>query len=392
MIHRPGRAVWIVLDGVGVGELPDAGDYGDRGASTLPHVAAACGGLALPNLGRLGLGHLAAIPGVPPDSAPQGAFGRMRECAAGKDSISGHWELAGVTLKIPFATYPDGFPAGLLDGFAALAGKPPLGNISSSGTAILEQFGAEHLRTGRPILYTSVDSVFQVAAHIEVMSEAALCGLCQSARELCDHYRIGRVIARPFQGDPAAGFSRTAGRRDFPMPPPVPTLLDRLSAAGVAVWSVGKLADLFAGRGIARKVSTGDNLEGMARILEVWPALPSPGLVAANLIDFDMIYGHRQDARGFGRALEVFDAWLPALQQAMRADDLLLISADHGCDPSTPGTDHTREYVPILAWRPGLEEGVPLGERQSFADLGATLAEFFGVDFCEGTSFFHKLR
>ena len=316
----------------------------------------------------------------------------MRECAAGKDSISGHWELAGVTLKTPFATYPDGFPIGLLDGFAALAGKPPLGNISSSGTAILEQFGAEHLHTGRPILYTSVDSVFQIAAHVEVMSETALYGLCQAARELCDDYRIGRVIARPFQGDPVTGFRRTAGRRDFPMPPPAPTLLDRLSAAGVTVWSVGKLADLFAGRGIARKVSTGDNFDGMARILEVWSNLPAPGLVAANLIDFDMVYGHRQDALGFGRALEAFDAWLPALQREMSADDLLLICADHGCDPSTPGTDHTREYVPVLAWRPGLRTGVPLGERHSFADLGATLAEFFGVECREGTSFFGEFR
>lgn len=392
MTRRSGRAVWIVLDGVGIGALPDAVEYGDGGAATLPHVASACGGLTLPHLSRLGLGHLAAITGVSPDPSPQGAFGRMRERAAGKDSISGHWELAGVTLDEAFATYPQGFPEELVASFAALAGSSPLGNIAASGTAILDLYGAEHLRSGRPILYTSVDSVFQVAAHVEVLSESALYRLCAGARQLCDRYRIGRVIARPFQGDPLQGFHRTAGRKDFPMPPPAPTLLDRLAAAGVTVWSVGKLADLFAGRGIARSVPTGNNAEGMMQILDAWQQLPTPGLLAANLIDFDMIYGHRCDAHGFGRALEAFDAWLPELQARLGEDDLLLICADHGCDPLTPGTDHTREYVPVLAWRPGLAQGVPLGERQGFADLGATLAEFFNVEIAEGCGFFGALR
>lgn len=391
MMRPSGRAVWIVLDGVGVGALPDAADYGDETAATLPHVAAACGGLNLPNLGRLGLGNLADIAGVPPEPSPHGAYGRMCERAAGKDSISGHWELAGVPLDEPFATYPQGFPAELVAEFAKLAGVPPLGNVAASGTAILERFGAEHLQSHRPILYTSVDSVFQVAAHTDVLSEADLYRLCLGARELCDRYRIGRVIARPFQGDPAGGFSRTSGRKDFPMPAPAPTLLDRLAAAGVAVWSVGKLADLFAGRGIARVMPTGDNAEGMARILEAWRELPAPGLIAANLIDFDMIHGHRKDASGFGRALEAFDAWLPQLQALLGEKDLLLICADHGCDPLTPGTDHSREYVPVLAWRPGLGQGGALGERQSFADLGATLAEFFGVNLSAGISFYGAL-
>jgi phosphopentomutase len=391
MIGKAGKAVWIVLDGVGVGALPDAGCYGDEGAATLPHVAAACGGLALPNLQLLGLGHLAEIPGVPPAPNPRGAFGRMRQRAAGKDSISGHWETMGVLLAEPFATFPHGFPGDLVERFAALAGCLPLGNVAASGTAILDCYGAEHLRTGQPIVYTSVDSVFQIAAHEDVFPADRLYALCQQVRSLVDEYRIGRVIARPFCGDPVSGFRRTDGRRDFPSPPPEPTLLERLSTAGVAVWGVGKLADLFAGRGIARQVATRDNDEGMARIVDAFAELPSPGLLAANLIDFDMIYGHRQDAVGFGRALRDFDAWLPQLQRLLDDGDLLLISADHGCDPLTPGTDHTREYVPVLAWQPGLREARPLGVRESFADLGATLAEFFAIGLPEGVSFLGEM-
>jgi phosphopentomutase len=392
MTRATGRAVWIVLDGVGLGALPDAAAYGDAGAATLPHVATACGGLALPNLQRLGLGQLAAITGVPPHPAPCGAFGRMREAAAGKDSISGHWEMAGVTLDEPLATYPQGFPAALLERFAAAAGCLPLGNVAASGTAILDRYGAEHLQTGRPIVYTSVDSVLQIAAHEAVLPPGALYRLCRQVRVLADSYGIGRVIARPFTGDPAGGFRRTGGRKDFPMPPPRATLFDCLEQAQIPVWAVGKLADLFAGRGIARQLPTRDNREGMVRILEAYGELPGSGLVAANLIDFDMIYGHRQDAVGFGQALEAFDAWLPQLQTLLTDDDLLLIAADHGCDPLTAGTDHTREYVPVLGWRPGLQAARPLGERSSFADLGATLADFFGVPVTTGVSFLGEVR
>ena len=391
MTRGQGRAVWIVLDGVGLGALPDAAAYGDEDAATLPHVAAACGGLSLPNLQRLGLGNLADIAGVPPIPAPCGAFGRMREQAAGKDSISGHWEMAGVTLAEPFATFPQGFPPDLIAQFAEVAGCLPLGNVGSSGTSILGRYGAEHLRTGRPIVYTSVDSVFQIAAHEQVLPPDDLYRLCRQVRTLVDAWRIGRVIARPFTGTLASGFRRTPGRKDFPAPPPCPTLLDRLTEAGIPVWAVGKLADLFAGRGIARQLPTRDNPDGMARIIETWAELPVPALLAANLIDFDMIYGHRQDAPGFGRAMAAFDTWLPQLQAELTGDDLLLISADHGCDPLTPGTDHTREYVPVLAWRPGLNEARPLGERTTFADLGATLAEYFGVVLPEGTSFLGEL-
>ena len=387
-----GRAVWIVLDGVGIGALPDAADYGDADAATLPHVAAACGGLTLPNLRRLGLGHLAAIAGVPPDPEPCGAFGRMLEQAAGKDSISGHWEMAGVTLREPFATFPSGFPPELIEAFAGLSGCLPLGNVAASGTSILKEFGAEHLRSGRPIVYTSVDSVFQIAAHEEVLAPEELYRLCHLTRTLVDSWQIGRVIARPFCGDSGEGFRRTAGRKDFPLAPPRPTLLDRLTAVGIPVWAVGKLADLFAGRGIARQLPTRDNEEGMVRVLEALGEMSGPGLLAVNLIDFDMVYGHRQDAIGFGRALEAFDSWLPHLQSVLAKDDLLLISADHGCDPLTPGTDHTREAVPVLAWRPGLCAAIPLGERSTFADLGATLAEHFGITLEEGTSFLPDFR
>ncbi len=392
MRRRSGRAVWIVLDGVGVGAQPDAELYGDAGAATLPHVAAACGGLALPNLQRLGLGNLATIAGVPPEPGAKSGYGRMVAQAAGKDSISGHWEMAGVTLAEPFAVFPEGFPAELIGRFARLAGCPPLGNLPASGTAVLDRFGAEHLRTGRPIVYTSVDSVFQIAAHEAIIPAAELYQLCRNTRALADEYRIGRVIARPFTGDPINGFTRTPGRKDFPIPPLRATLLDRLTAARIPVWTVGKLADLFAARGIARQVPTCDNAEGMACILKLFAAIPSPGLLAANLIDFDMLFGHRQDADGFGRALEDFDAWLPELQVRLGDHDLLLISADHGCDPLTPGTDHTREYVPVLGWRPGLRENCPLGERSSFADLGATLADYFGVTAVAGRSFLQELR
>jgi phosphopentomutase len=392
MTHRTGKAIWIVLDGVGLGALADAAAYGDADAATLPHVAAACGGLFLPNLQRLGLGHLATIAGVPPDPSPLGGFGRMAEMAAGKDSISGHWEMAGVILTEPFATFPQGFPAELIDRFAEAAGCLPLGNVAASGTAILDLYGAEHLRSGRPIVYTSVDSVFQIAAHEAILPGDELYRLCQRVRSLADGYRIGRVIARPFTGDPQTGFSRTPGRRDFPMPPPRPTLFDHLTQADIPVWAVGKLADLFAGRGIARHVPTRDNTDGMARILEVWRVLPEPGLLAANLIDFDMHYGHRQDAAGFGRALEAFDDWLPKLQSLLKGDDLLLIAADHGCDPLTPGTDHTREYVPVLAWHPGMQAARPLGERSTFADLGATVADFFGVTVPAGKGFLQEIQ
>ncbi len=374
-----GRVVWIVLDGVGLGALPDAKDYGDEGAATLPHVAAVCGGLSLPNLQRLGIGNLAAIEGVPPVANPCGVYGRLAECSVGKDSVVGHWELAGVVLAEPFATYPQGFPEELVTAFAEIAGVQPLGNVPASGISILKEYGAEHVKTGRPILYTSVDSVFQVAAHEEVLPPEELYKLCQAAKPLVDEYNIARVIARPFVGSEQKGFRRTPHRKDFPTPPPQPTLLECLTAKGHMVSAVGKIYDLFAGRGVSRSTTTDDNADGMRKTLEELTALDKKGLLMVNLIDFDMAYGHRKDAIGFGRALEEFDAWLPQLYEKMQTDDLLVISADHGCDPTTQGADHTREYVPVLLWSKSMPFGANLGDRQSFADLGATLAAYFSV-------------
>jgi len=378
MTMKRGRVIWIVLDGVGLEAAPDAKSYGDEGAATLPHVATACGGLSLPNLGALGLGNLAAIQGVPPLENPRGAYARLAERSAGKDSIIGHWELAGVVLDRPFATYPQGFPEKLVAEFAEIAGAWPLGNVSASGISILNEYGDEHVRTGRPILYTSVDSVFQVAAHEEVLPPAELYQLCRGARRLVDSYDIARVIARPFVGNVRDGFRRSPRRKDFPTPPPQATLLECLTAQGYTVAAVGKISDLFAGRGISCSTTTEDNADGMDKILTSLAGLDS-GLVMANLIDFDMVYGHRNDAAGFGLALEEFDAWLPRLYEAMHPEDILVVSADHGCDPTTAGTDHSREYVPLLIWSKSMQKGIPLGDRQSFADVAATLAAYFSV-------------
>ena len=373
-----GRVVWIVLDGVGLEALPDAKDYGDEGAATLPHVASACGGLHLPNLQKLGLGNLADIEGVPSLEKPCGAYGRLAERSAGKDSIVGHWELAGVVVDKPFATYPQGFPEQLVKAFAEIAGVQPLGNVPASGISVLKSYGAEHVRTGRPILYTSVDSVFQIADHEEVLPPQKLYELCQASRHLVDKYDIARVIARPFAGNEIDGFHRTSRRKDFPFPSPQVTLLECLTSQDYTVLSVGKICDLFAGRGVSRSTKTIDNADGMSKVLTGLAALDK-GLLMVNLIDFDMIYGHRKDAAGFGRALEEFDAWLPQLYKNMQPEDLLVICADHGCDPTTPGADHTREYVPVLVWSKSMQAGINLGDRQSFADVGATLAAYFKV-------------
>ncbi len=386
------RAVWIVLDGVGLGALPDAKDYGDEDAATLPHVAKACGGLNLPNLQRLGMGNLTDIEGVPPLAKPSGAYGRLAERSAGKDSIVGHWELAGVVLDQPFATYPQGFPEKLVAAFAKIAGVQPLGNVPAGGISVLKEYGAEHVKTARPILYTSVDSVFQIAAHEEVIPPENLYKLCQAAKTLTDEYNIARVIARPFTGSEQKGFRRTPRRRDFPTPPPQTTLLECLTTKGYTVSAVGKIHDLFAGRGISHSTTTVDNADGMSETLTALDALDK-GLLMVNLIDFDMAYGHRNDVVGFGRALEEFDAWLPQLYGRMRPDDLLVISADHGCDPTTPGSDHTREYVPALVWSKSMQAGTELGDRQSFADLAATLAAYFTVSgVVSGESFIDELR
>jgi phosphopentomutase len=380
------RIVLIVLDGVGIGALPDAADYGDAGANTLQHVAEACGGLALPNLQRLGLGNLLPVMGVPPAAVPAAGYGRMAEISCGKDSTTGHWELAGIHQTHPFAVFPHGFPPEIIDEFARRTDLQPLGNCAASGTDILRQLGEEHIRTGRPIVYTSVDSVFQIAAHEEVIPVARLYELCQVARDILNPYRVVRVIARPFVGSARDGYQRTARRHDFSMPPNAETVLDRFRSTGLEVVGVGKISDLFAGRGITKALLTDNNRHGMALSLKALTELRQ-GVLFVNLVDFDMLYGHRLDAQGFGAALEAFDAWLPGLMGAMNEEDLLLITADHGCDPTTPGTDHCREYVPLLGWSAGMKAGCALGVRSSFADVAATLGENFGLGWAIGESF-----
>jgi phosphopentomutase len=383
--------ILIILDGVGLEALPDAADYGDEGAATLPHVAEACGGLNLPNLQRLGLGNLADIKGVAPHPEPCGAYGRLAERSVGKDSVVGHWELAGVVLDEPFATYPQGFPDQLIKKFTEIAGMKPLGNVPASGISILKSYGAEHVRTGRPILYTSVDSVLQIAAHEDILPLQKLYELCQACKGLVDEYKLARVIARPFVGSECEGYRRTPRRKDFATPPPRATLLECLTACNYTVSTVGKISDLFAGRGISRSTSTSDNADGMQKTLLELNTL-GQGLLMVNLIDFDMAYGHRKDAVGFGLALEEFDAWLPQLCELMQQHDLLVVSADHGCDPTSPGTDHTREYVPVLVWSKAMQAGVNLGDRQSFADIGTTLAAYFSVSGVDaGVSFIDAL-
>ncbi len=372
------RVVLMVLDGVGVGELPDAADYGDRGSHTLAHVAAAVGGLALPTLEALGLGHVAAIAGVRRVSEPDGCFGKLAELSKGKDTTVGHWELAGLVSERPFPTYPQGFPAEVVSAFEREIGQAVLGNRPASGTAIIKELGDEHVRTGRPIVYTSADSVFQIAAHEAVIPLERLYAMCRTARRLLrPPHQVARVIARPFAGE-SGQFVRTAGRKDFSLEPPGRTLLDILKAAGEPVVGIGKIDDIFKGQGLTRSVPAVTNEEGMAATRQALETVPR-GLVFVNLIEFDMLYGHRKDAAGYARALGAFDGWLPGLLRAMRPDDLLMITADHGNDPLAAGTDHSREFVPLLVYGQKIARGVNVGQRRSLADAGQTIAEALNV-------------
>ncbi len=372
------RVVVLVLDSAGVGELPDAARYGDQGSSTVPHVAQAVGGLRLPTLEALGLGRIAPIAGVAPLPQPEGAFGRMAEQSPGKDSTTGHWELMGLVLTRPFPTYPDGFPPEIVRAFEQAIGRPVLGNRAASGTAIIAELGEEHLRTGCPIVYTSADSVFQIAAHEEVVPLDQLYGWCQTARRLLvGEHAVSRVIARPFVGRPGA-FQRTDRRRDFSLPPLGRTVLDALDASEVPVYAIGKVEDLFAGRGITEAVHTHDDLDGLARTAEAVRRVDR-GLIFANVVDLDTVYGHRNDVEGYARQLERIDAALGRILDATDPETLLVVTADHGNDPTTPSTDHSREYVPLLARGPGVSPGRDLGTRGTFADVGATAAAALGV-------------
>lgn len=389
---KAGRVALIVLDGVGIGELPDAHKYGDEGSNTLRNTAEAVGGLHMPNMQKLGLGNIDFIPGVPPADEPLACYGRMAERSAGKDTTTGHWEIAGLHLERPFPTYPNGFPDEVIKPFEEAIGRKVLGNKPASGTVIIEELGEEHLRTGRPIVYTSADSVFQIAAHEDVVPVEELYEMCRIAREiLTGEHAVGRVIARPFVGRPGS-FRRTERRRDFSVAPPRPTLLDRLAEAGIPVFSVGKIMDIFAGRGIAAGRYTKDNMDTVDGVLERLRTEEGPCLVFANCIDFDMLWGHRNNPEGMAEGLSQFDARVPELMAELRDNDLLIVTADHGIDPTTPSTDHSREYVPLLVYGPGIWRGVALGTRETFADVAATLADFFGVEPPEiGTSFLPEI-
>ncbi len=384
------RVVLIVLDGVGVGALPDACDYGDENSATLPHVAEAVGGLELPNLQRMGLGNVCQIKGVPPQRDPSACWGKMASKSAGKDSVTGHWEIAGLVRTHPFTCFPDGFPTEIIQKFSLLAGFEPLGNVAASGTDIIRQLGDEHLAGKRPIIYTSSDSVFQIAAHEDVLPPPQLYRLCVQTLEMLRPYGLCRVIARPFVGDCAATFRRTSGRHDFPIEPAGETVLDFLQGAAVPTRGIGKVGDLFGGRGFDQSLPSKNNSVGMAALLQALNQQPD-GLIFVNLVDFDMLYGHRLDPAGFAAALCEFDQQLPQLLQQLSVQDLLLITADHGCDPTTQGTDHCREYVPLLAWSQQMEAGQALGVRNSFSDVASTLAEIFALEPSCGTSFLDAL-
>ncbi|MFO1462460.1 MAG: phosphopentomutase [bacterium] len=384
------RVCLIVLDSVGIGAMPDAAEFGDAGAHTLKHTAEAMGGLRLPALESLGLGKVDAIPGLSGQARPGAYYGKMAERSKAKDTTTGHWELAGVVSEDPPRLYPQGFPPALIAAFEAEIGRKSLGNVAASGTVIIQELGEEHLRSGAPIVYTSADSVFQIACHEGRVPIEELYRYCEIARRLCDGYRIGRVIARPFAGEPGK-FFRTPRRRDLAMPPPAETVLERLETAGVPVIGVGKIGDIFSERGMRRSYHTQSNPEGIAQTLRSL-AEEREGLIFVNLVDFDMLYGHRRDPRGYAGALAEFDAALARILTQLGPDDLLLISADHGCDPTyLATTDHTREYVPLLAYAPGSPGGGSLGIRDSFADVGATLAEVFRVTSPGGRSFLADL-
>lgn len=379
------RAAIIVLDGLGIGPAHDAEFYGDRLSNTLGNVAGAVGGLSVPRLETLGLGRCAALAGVAPATAPTAAHGVCEPASPGKDSTTGHWEICGLLLEAPFPTYPHGFPSEVVDEFARLTARGVLGNKPASGTAVLDEYGAEHRRTGSWIVYTSADSVFQIAAHEETVPPAGLYAACLTARELLrGQHGVSRVIARPFVGEPGA-WKRTAGRRDFSLPPPGPTLLDRLAERQIPRVGVGKVDDLFAGRGIT-SIHTESNAEAYA-LIEGAMAAMNRGLLLANVIEFDQSWGHRNDIEGFHRGLLELDRRLPRLLSGVRKDDLVIFTADHGNDPTTPSTDHSREIVPLLVFGPKVRS-TDLGRRRTFADIGQTVAEFLGVPALDaGTSF-----
>jgi len=385
------RVIWVVLDSVGIGPLPDAAEYGDVGRNTLGHIAESRR-LNIPNLARLGVGNITPLAHVPPVISPRASFGKGTTHSPGKDTTTGHWEMAGIWLDQAFPVYPQGFPPEIMEPFEAQLGRKTIGNKPASGTEIIKELGEEHVRTGKPIVYTSGDSVFQIAAHEEVIPLAELYRMCEIARKLLDgKHRVGRVIARPFLGMPG-NFTRTANRHDYAVEPPKPMLMDVLQERGVAVLGVGKIHDIYNGRGVEDYVTTKSNADGMAKLTDALRERNS-GLIFCNLVDFDMLYGHRKDVEGFAKSLEEFDAALGKYLPLLTNRDLLMLTADHGCDPDPrwKTTDHSREYVPILAYTPGRPAGADLGTRTTLADMGQTIAENFGGALPHGTSFLESL-
>lgn len=387
------RICFIVLDSVGIGELPDAVRFGDVGSTTLGHIAQRVTTFAVPNLQRLGLGNIAKLERVPPAESPQGYFGKMAETSVGKDTMTGHWELMGLNVDIPFQVYPDGFPQELIDEFEKATGRKVIGNKPASGTEILDELGEEQMKTGAWIVYTSADSVFQLAAHEDVIPLDELYKACHIARELTlrPEFAVGRVIARPYVGQPGA-FKRTPNRHDYAVKPPAPTVLNKLKDEGLDVIAIGKINDIFSGEGITEATSTKSNADGIRQTIDVMKR-DFQGLAFTNLVDFDSLYGHRRDPEGYARALEEFDAALPELMGTIGNGDLLILTADHGNDPIHPGTDHTREYVPILLYSPSFAKPGSIGARLTYADAGATVADNFGVTWeGHGTSFLCELK
>lgn len=384
------RVILIVLDSVGIGEMPDAAAYGDVGADTLGNLARVRP-MRLPNLCSLGLANIREFANLKPASEPLGCFGRLMLASPGKDTTTGHWEIAGIHLARPFPIYPHGFPPEVLGEWERRVGRKALGNRPASGTRILDELGPEHMRTGKPIVYTSADSVFQVAAHEDVIPLSEQYRMCEIAREILrGEHEVGRVIARPFTGVPGAFVRDHANRHDYAVPPPEGMLLDRLAERGISVYSVGKIADIYLGRGVSHRAKTKNNADGMEKILAAMDELGS-GFIFVNLVDFDSVYGHRNDTEGFASALEAFDRWLPSLLAKLREDDLLILTADHGNDPTTPSTDHDREYVPLLVYGPRARRGVNLGTRCTLADIGRTVAANFDTELEKGTSFLAEI-
>jgi len=373
------RVILIVLDSVGIGELPDAAEYGDSGSNTVGNIVKQCKGIDMPNMSRLGFGKIDGIDYLTVPENIEGCFARMAEVSKGKDTITGHWEIAGLQLKYPFPTYPDGFSKDILDKFEKLTGRGVLANCVASGTEIIKEYGEEHIKTGKLIVYTSADSVFQIAAHEEVVPLDELYRVCQIARGMLQgESMVGRVIARPFVGEPG-DFVRTANRRDFSAEPTSDTILDKIKQKGLDVIAVGKIEDIFSKKGITEAVHTKSNMNGVDVTLD-YMRKQNKGIIFTNLVDFDMLFGHRNNPEGYKQALEEFDKRLPEIISAMREDDLLIITADHGCDPTTPSTDHSREHVPVLLYGHGINADVNLGTRKTFCDLASTIADIFEIE------------